>query len=151
MEAVLKVYLKRKMKLSPSKYQCARQVTFGGVTIEYRNQRGDDERRVYLSPQDEKMNNFLDIQSLKSKTEIQCICGMSSQLKSLVTGLQLIYSNIQWSTANNVVFTWSADLEKEFWDMEKAIQEAVKLSPIDINKKLYAFVDSAVTMGTDKS
>ena len=28
------------------------------------------------------------------------------------------------------------------------LQEAVKLSPIDINKKLYAFIDSAVTVGT---
>lgn len=32
--------------------------------------------------------------------------------------------------------------------MKKAIHEAVKLFPIDINKKLYAFVDSAVTVGT---
>ena len=39
-------------------------------------------------------------------------------------------------TANNVVFIWSADLEREFQDMKKAIQEAVKLSPIDINKSL---------------
>ena len=32
--------------------------------------------------------------------------------------------------------------------MKKAIQEAVKVSLIDINKKRYAFVDSAVTVGT---
>ena len=50
----------------------------------------------------------------------------------LCPGLQLIYPN----TANNLVFTWSADLEREFQNMIKAIQKAVKLSPIDINKKL---------------
>ena len=71
----------------------------------------------------------------------------AAQLKSWVPGLQLIYPNIQRLTANNVVFTWSADLEKEFQVMKKAIQEAVKLSPIDINKKLYTFVDAAVTVG----
>ena len=32
--------------------------------------------------------------------------------------------------------------------MKKAIQEAVNLSPIDTKKKLYAFVNSAVTVGT---
>ena len=48
MEAVLKVCLKRNMKLSPFKFQCACQVTFGGVTIESLKQRDDDERRVYL-------------------------------------------------------------------------------------------------------
>ena len=41
---------------------------------------------------------------------------------------------------NNAVFTWSAELEKEFQDMKKAYQEAVK--------KLYAFVNSAMTVGT---
>ena len=49
----------------------------------------------------------------------------------------MIYPNIRRLTANDVVFTWSANLEKEFQDMKKAIQEAVKLSPIDIKKKLY--------------
>ena len=34
MEAVLKVCLKRNMKLSPSRFQCAHQVAFGGVTID---------------------------------------------------------------------------------------------------------------------
>ena len=32
--------------------------------------------------------------------------------------------------------------------MKRAIQESIKLSPLDTNKKLYAFVDSAVTVGT---
>ena len=63
---------------------------------------------------------------------------MAAQLKCWVPCLQLIYPNIQRLTA------WSADLEREF----QAIQEAVKVSPIDINKTLFAFVDSAVTVGT---
>ena len=69
---------------------------------------------------------------------------MAAQLKSWVPGLQLIYPN-ERLTANNVIFTWLADLEKEFQNMKKAIQEAAKLSPIDVNKK---FVNSAVTVGT---
>ena len=108
--------------------------------IESCRQKGDEERRVYLSPEDEKIKNFLDLQSPKSKTEIQWLCGMAAQLKSWVPRLQLIYPNIQRLTANNVLFTCSPDLEKEFQDVKKAIHEAVK--------KLYAFVDSAMTVGT---
>ena len=37
---------------------------------------------------------------------------------------------------------------ESFKTWKKAIQEAVKLSPIDIYKKLYAFLDSAVIIGT---
>ena len=69
---------------------------------------------------------------------------MAAQLKSWVPRLQLIYPNIQRLTAKNVVFTWSANFEKEFQDMKNAIQKAVKLSLKDINKKLYNFVNSAV-------
>ena len=61
-----------------------------------------------------------------------------------VPDMQLIYPNIQRLSAHNVVFTWSQDLQREFQAMKKAIQEAVKLSPIDTKKKLYAFDDSAM-------
>ena len=88
------------------------------------------------------------MKSPKSKTKIQSMCGMAAQLQSWVPGLQLIYPNIQILAANIVVFTWSEDLEKEFQAINNAIQEALKLSPIDTKKKLYAFVDSAVTVGT---
>ena len=81
MEAVLEVCLKRNMKLSPSKFHCARQVSFGRVTIESLKQRGNDKRRMYLTPEDKKVKHFLDIQSPKSKNEIQHIYGMTAQLK----------------------------------------------------------------------
>ena len=89
MEDVLKVCKKKNMKLSPSKFQCARQFTFGGVTIEALKQKGDTQRRVYLTPEDEKIQNFLDIKSPKTKTEVQRICGMAAQLKCWVPGLHL--------------------------------------------------------------
>ena len=144
MEQVLKVCRKKNMKLSPSKFQCARQVTFGGVNIEALKQRGDTETRVYLTPEDEKIQKFLDIEEPRTKKDAQMICGMAAQLKAWVPGLQLIYPNIQKLTSNTTPFTWSADLSLEF----QAIHESIKLSPLDTNKKLYAFVESAVTVGT---
>ena len=76
------------------------------------------------------------------------ICGMAGQLKPWVPDLQLIYPNIQKLTSHTTPFTWSADLNLEFQAMKRAIQESIKLSPLETNKKLYAFVDSAVTVGT---
>ena len=76
------------------------------------------------------------------------ICGMAAQLKAWVPGLQLIYPNIQKLTSNTTPFTWSADLSLEFQAMKRATQESTKMSPLDRNKKFYAFVDGAVTVGT---
>ena len=73
MEAVLEVCLKGNMKLSYSKFQYARQATLGGVTIESLKQGGDNERRVHLTQEDEKIKIFLDIQSPTSKTKIRRI------------------------------------------------------------------------------
>ena len=67
---------------------------------------------------------------------------MAAQLKYWMSGMQLIYPNIERLLAHNVVFSWLEDHEREFQGLRKAIQEAVKLSPIDTRKKLYAFVDS---------
>ena len=80
--------------------------------------------------------NFLDIESPKSKTEIQRFCSIAAQYKCCVPGLQLIYPNIQRLSTHNVVFTWSEDLEKEFQAMKNTTQEAVRLAPIDTKKKL---------------
>ena len=136
MEQVLKVSRKRNMKLSPSKFQCARQVTFGGVNIEALKQQGYTETRVYLTPEDEKIQKFLDIEEPRTKKDAQMICGMAAQLKAWEPGLQLIYPNIQKLTSNTTPFTWSADLSLEFQAMKRAIQEAIKLSPLDTKKKL---------------
>ena len=68
------------MKLSPSKFQCARQVTFGGVNIEALKQRGDTETRVYLTPEDENIQKFLDIEEPKTKKDAQMICGMAARV-----------------------------------------------------------------------
>ena len=73
---------------------------------------------------------------------------MAAQLKSWVSGMQLIYPNIQRLSPHNLIFIWPQDLEKEFQAMKKAMQYAVKLSQIDTKKRLNAFVDSAVTVGT---
>ena len=49
------------MKLHPDKIQIGRKVEFGGVSVEACRAKGDDQKRVYLSPSEEKLAAFLDI------------------------------------------------------------------------------------------
>ena len=63
MEKMLQVCLKKNMKLNPDKVQIGRCVDFGGVTIEACKTRGDDQRRIYLSPSEEKLQAFLDLKT----------------------------------------------------------------------------------------
>ena len=67
MEKMLEVCLKKNMKLHPDKLQIGRRVTFGGVTIEACKAEGDAERRVYMSPSEEKLQAFLDLKTPEFK------------------------------------------------------------------------------------
>ena len=67
MEKMLEVCLKKNMKLLPDKMQIGRRATFGRVTIEACKSDGDAQRRVYMSPREEKLQTFLDLQTPQSK------------------------------------------------------------------------------------
>ena len=58
MEKILKVCLRKNLKLHPDKLQIGRRVTFGGVTIEACKTEGDNQRRIYMSPSEEKLQTF---------------------------------------------------------------------------------------------
>ena len=38
-------------------------------------------------------------------------------------------------------------MQEEFDNLKKAMKESIKLSPLDINKKIFCFTDAAVTCG----
>ena len=70
MEKILKVCLRKNLKLHPDKLQIGRRVTFDGVTIEACKTEGDNQRRVYMSPSEEKLQTFLDLKTPQSKVEV---------------------------------------------------------------------------------
>ena len=67
MEKTLEVCLKKNMKLHPDKLQIGRKVTFGGMIIEAWKAKSDAERRVYMSPSEEKLQAFLDLKTPEFK------------------------------------------------------------------------------------
>ena len=147
LERMLKVCLKKNMKLHPDKLQIGRRVTFGGVTIEASKTVGDDQRRVYMSPSEEKLQTFLDLQTPQTKVEVQRVCGMAAQMKKFCPGIMLTFPKLQKLSAHNTVFRWDEELNAEFMTLKKTLKESVKLSPLDVKKRIIAYTDAAVTCG----
>ena len=50
-------------------------------------------------------------------------------------------------TSHHTKFIWSEDLQKELDGLKSAIKEHVKLSPLDVNRPLWAWLDAAKTVG----
>ena len=49
------------LKLNPKKFQLGTKIKFGGVTLEGTKQKGDKEKRVYISSTEDKLKEFFDI------------------------------------------------------------------------------------------
>ena len=59
----------------------------------------------------------------------------------------LTFPLLQKLSANNTAFTWNDRLEAEFNNLNKAMKESIRLSPLDTNKKIFCYTDAAVTCG----
>ena len=60
---------------------------FGGVIIESARVKGDKQDTVYITPDQKKLDDFLDLETPASKTECQMICGTAAQLKKFLPGM----------------------------------------------------------------
>ena len=103
---------------------------------------------VLISPDEQKVSEFLDIARPTSKKECQQICGMAAQMKKFAPGLQIKYPGMQKLCAANVRFLWTGDLDKELEDLKESLRNNVKISPVNTEKNLILIIDSAPTVGT---
>ena len=77
------------------------------MSVEASRAKGDDQKRVYLSPSEQKLSAFLDLKTPESKVEVQRACGLIAQLKKFCPGVMLNFPRLQSLTAHNKVFTWN--------------------------------------------
>merc|ERR1712236_209520 len=94
MRRIFQVSRKRGIKLSPSKLQIGRKIKLGGVIVESVGE-SEEDNDVFISADERKLSEFLDIARPKSKRECQSVCGMAAQLKKFCPGLQIRYPGMQ--------------------------------------------------------
>ena len=72
---------------------------------------------------------------------------MAAKMKKCVLGLMMTFTAIQKMTAHRVPLAWTPELQEKLEKMKEALKQAVKLSQLDISKKLYACTNATVTKG----
>ena len=92
MRKVFTVCRQRGIKLNPSKLQCDRKVKWGGMLVEAVGPVGEGlENTVLISPEQQKINDFLEIETPSTIKECQMIAGCAAQLKRFCPVMQLQY------------------------------------------------------------
>ena len=56
-----------------------------------------------MSPSEEKLQNFLDLQTPQSKVEVQRACGMAAQMKKFCPGVMLTFPLLQKLSSHSAV------------------------------------------------
>merc|ERR1712208_241163 len=103
---------------------------------------------VLISPDQAKVEEFLNIARPSNKKECQQVCSLAAQMKKFAPGMQVTYPGMQKLCAANVYFNWTEDLDHELAELKDCLRKIVKLSPIDTSKNLILVIDSAPTVGT---
>ena len=111
---MLQVCLKKNIKLNPDKVKLGRRVEFGGISIQACRTEGDDQKRVYLSPSEEKLQTFLRLKTPETKVEVKRACGMIAQMKKFCPGGDVDLPLLQKLSAHNTAFTLNERLQEKF-------------------------------------
>ena len=88
---VLDVCRRSNAKLSPKKFKLGREVVFGGHRISY----DVVNDLVLIQPSVEKVEAIQNLQTPKSKQEVQSLVGFLSQLSSFVPEVKTVIPNIK--------------------------------------------------------
>ena len=94
---------------------------------------------VLISPDQAKIEEFLNIARPSNKKKCQQVCGLAAQMKKFAPGMQV-------TNAANVYFNWTEDLDHELAELKDCLRKFVKLSPIDTSKNLILVIESAPTV-----
>merc|ERR1712055_278137 len=140
MRKIFSVCATRGIKLAPSKLQVGRKLKWGGVMIESIGHR-DGRSDVLISPEQSKLDEFLNLERPQTKKDVQQLCGLAAQMKRWYPGMQRLCSS-------NVYFQWNEELDRELEELKSCLRQHVKLSPIDVTRNLILVIDSAPTVGT---
>ena len=71
----------------------------------------DGRSDVLISPDQTKLDEFLDLERPRNKKDVQQLCGLAAQMKKFCPGMQQL-------CAANVYFNWTQDLDRELDELK---------------------------------
>ena len=89
----------------------------------------DGRSDVLISPDQTKLDEFLDLERPRNKKDVQQLCGLAAQMKKFCPGMQVTYPGMQKLCAANVYFNWTQDLDRELDELKSCLRQHVNSAP----------------------
>ena len=133
------------LKLSPSKFKLSSAVKFGGTIIS--SQKIKDEHVIFLDPPDQRIVAVTEMKTPKTKKELRTLCGMISSLGDWFPSIQFNIKNLRSGCGEMKRFEWTKIMETEFKAFKHIFTHQIRLSPLDMDKKINIATDGANSAG----
>ena len=133
------------LKLAPSKFKLSNAVKFGGTVIS--SQRIKDGHVIFIDPPDQRIVAVTEMRNPKTKRELRTLCGMISSLGDWFPNVQFNMTNLRLGCAEMRRFEWNKAMEEEFLAVKHIFTHQIRLSPLDLNKRINIATDGANSSG----
>ena len=139
MDRILSICRKKNMNLNPSKYKIGHKVEFGGTLIKY----SESNKRIQISPSEEKVEELLGKDPPKTKKELQSILGSLNQLTAWIPQIKCRIPLMRKLSGANNKFEESKQLTDEFNTMKHHLKKAMVLSPLEVGREIHLHTDAS--------
>ena len=138
-DRILSICRKRNIKLNPDKFKVRKEVEFGDTTVKY----SPSNKRIQISPSEEKVEELLGKEPPKTKKELQSILGSLNQLAQWIPQVKCKIPLMRKLCGANNKFETSPQLEEEFATMKRHLKKTVVLSPLEVGKEIHIHTDAS--------
>ena len=144
-EKLMKMCSEINLKLAPSKFKLSNSVKFGGTIIS--SQRIKDGHVIFIDPPDQRIVAVTEMRNPRNKKELRTLCGMVSSLGDWFPSIQFNMANLRAGCAEMRRFEWTKVMEEEFRAVKHIFTHQIRLSPLDMNKRINIATDGANSAG----
>ena len=133
------------LKLAPSKFKLSSAVKFGGTITS--SQRIKDGHVIFIDPPDQRIVAVTEMINPRTKKELRTLCGMISSLGEWFPSIQFNMANLRAGCAEMRRFEWTKVMQDKFQAVKHIFTHQIRLSPLDMNKKINIATDGANSAG----
>ena len=144
-EKLMTMCAKINLKLAPSKFKLSTAVKFGGTIIS--SNRIKEGNVIFIDPPDKRIIAVTEMRNPTTKKELRILCGMVSSLGEWFPSVQFNMKNLRLGCAENTRFKWNQAMENEFIAVKHIFTHQIRLSPLDMNKRINIATDGANSSG----
>ena len=111
-EKLIKLCRRINLKLAPSKFSLSTAVKFGGTIISA--EKNQENSVIFLDPPDSRILAVMEMETPRTKKDIQKLCGMISSLKPWFPSINFPTDAMRKGCAHTSKFIWTPEMELEY-------------------------------------